>query len=121
MSQKNTNVTQYAEKLLNFVYSTLCQTQVKLLPYIVYVTAYALLISDVRYRDFLYPNIKHKACLYHNTIYVYIYISRYTYASSTPAYDLQCKKLSTKICYETITFITCIVLIIQLIWQLNTY
>ena len=69
--------------------------------------------SGVQYRDFLYRDIK--------PIYITIrYISRYTYTSSTLACDLQCNKLSNKICYETITFITCNVLIIQLIRQLNT-
>ena len=76
--------------------------------------------SDVQYRDVLYQNIKpfiSQYDTYHDTLYN---LSRYTYASTTLACDLQCKKLSNKICYETITFITCNVLIIQLIWQLNT-
>ena len=60
--------------------------------------------SGVRYRDFLYHDIK--------AVYITIRcISRYTYTSSTLACDLQCNKLSNKICYETITFITCNVLI----------
>ena len=47
---------------------------------------------------FLYHNIKPVYIM----IYIYIlYISQYTYASARLAYDLQCKKLNNKICYET--------------------
>ena len=82
---------------------------------------HTLVMCDIDHnRDVLYQNIKpliSQHDTYHDTLYN---LSRYTYASATLACDLQCKKLSNKICYETITFITCNVLIIQLIWQLNT-
>ena len=73
----------------------------------------AVVISEELYRDF-YITMQSLFISWYNIYH------RNTYASSALACDLHCKKISNKICSENITFITYNVLIIQLIWQLNT-